>query len=1437
MGVNTKKAIYGFQLALVFVLTLFVSYFFVHDSNKIHNTSAAIDPSVYSLSLSTNSNIIADLDPVAGKPLAITKDVVKGTTTSPSGYKLYISTESTSTDMSLSGGNSSSKKIKATSGTYSAPTSLNAGSTGVWGYAVAGLGSFDSAYNTTSPSSASKFAAIPAKDSEQLIHTHSGTANNDATEVFYGIKVSNSLPSGAYKATILYTSMTDVTSVVDGEATIAPISVVSGYSATTATITTSLSTHRTIGTATATIGNQACTNVLVTSNNPVTITCTIPENLPAGDYDLEINLPRLGKSYMKANAVKVIPTYTCTKRYHLQNADGTYPTTWTADGTETLAENETCSYQKSATDYQTKSGTATMTGDKTISLELPRNTYKLTVNKNNNYIDSVSGAGTYPWGQTINISATAKSDSNFTTWSQTAGTTSTIADTASTSTTFVMPKSATTVYADGTLKDPAAPTISGGATKIYGASDTTLTCTTTSTYNDAALYYSFGYATSDGGTPGNWSTASTTNTFTVGKTAYVGIRYYSCRVYASDGTTTTQTLTSATSADTQMTINNAKLTFDANDGTLSGSSTLYTKSGATGVYTGVRNSTAGTIPTASKTGHTLTGWYTAKTNGNKVLNADGTIAGAVSGYTSASAWTTTVNRTLYAQFSIDSHTLTVNPNGGTWNSSTSSQTFTENYGTTKTIADPSANAAYTISYNANSQSATYTASPKSATRNFTGWTKSGSGSFADSVYTFGDGDGTLTAQYASTSNSFTLPAISKTGYSCKWAEGSASGTKYDGGTSRTVTANTTYYASCTANSYTIGYTLNGGTNGTNKPTSGTYDADVQISNPTKTITVTGNVNNTGATIGAATSKAQTFAGWTSTTMGSNAKTGTAANPSTAWTGTSTKNTYFKNLRESGTVTMVANWTPVAVTLPTLSKTGYSCKWYTAATGGSEMGGSGASWTPGATSAAAVTAYARCTAIPCQFSAGQVVAQYAYSGNVESFTVPENCTGIYKLEVWGSQGSTNGGLGGYSQGTKALSTGTTIYTVVGGTNGYNGGAGGGGGTGGGATHMAKVSGVLSSTTISDLYLVAGGGGGGVSGGGGSASGGYGGGTSGGRGGTGGSDVGEPRCSEGGYGGTQTSGGASRTASCADESHTSGSGSYGRGGSGTSRFGSNGGGGGGGLYGGSGGAASGYVAHGGGGGGSGYVGDVDSGSTLAGNQTVPTQDGTSTRTGNAGNGYAKITFVEPETNIITYHFNGTTVIKQAIHGESVLDLYTPSVEGYEFVGWSESSSSTTVLTTKTANGTPITLYGVFRSLGSVIRNVTASASGNGTCYAYSVGGQLTSLGSINFGLYSGVQINGSGNSYVNFRGARWDCGFSAGGSSVTVMSPYTDWGDPATQYPATWNGSATLNFTETSGTGYISAFCHDDGGSNGEASMRITSIKLINRYSSGTVLVIP
>lgn len=140
--------------------------------------------------------------------------------------------------------------------------------------------------------------------------------------------------------------------------------------------------------------------------------------------------------------------------------------------------------------------------------------------------------------------------------------------------------------------------------------------------------------------------------------------------------------------------------------------------------------------------------------------------------------------------------------------------------------------------------------------------------------------------------------------------------------------------------------------------------------------------------------------------------------------------------------------------------------------------------------------------------------FAYSGSIQTYLVPED--GVYQLEVWGASGGRGcqngqcndaykGGLGGYSRGDIRLTKGTTLYVVVGGqgadaTNtscngaagGYNGGGNGGkdsncdspniepGAGGGGATHIAKVSGLLKdlSGTKNNILIVAGGGGGGA-----------------------------------------------------------------------------------------------------------------------------------------------------------------------------------------------------------------------------------------------------------------------------------------------------------------------------------------------------------------------
>ena len=277
--------------------------------------------------------------------------------------------------------------------------------------------------------------------------------------------------------------------------------------------------------------------------------------------------------------------------------------------------------------------------------------------------------------------------------------------------------------------------------------------------------------------------------------------------------------------------------------------------------------------------------------------------------------------------------------------------------------------------------------------------------------------------------------------------------------------------------------------------------------------------------------------------------------------------------------------------------------------------------------------------------------YSYLGNVQIFTVP--CTGSYNLEAWGASGYTYNnysGYGAYTSGVVNLVKDQKIYVYVGGAGstatsgiipgGYNGGGSSAGysdnnqGSGGGATDFRLDS------TVNSRIMVAAGGGGCV------------------------------RYSTTNYGGTLTSANAiwaidSSIVALGSTQVSSGIyvasaiGSFGQGANGDAKYRA---GGGGGYYGGS---INNYVASGGSSYVSGYLGCVAVKSVTlttprndslgnectkttassditcsyhysnliftnikmtAGNASMPNHSETSTMIGNAGNGYARITFIE-------------------------------------------------------------------------------------------------------------------------------------------------------------------------------------------------------------------
>lgn len=114
-------------------------------------------------------------------------------------------------------------------------------------------------------------------------------------------------------------------------------------------------------------------------------------------------------------------------------------------------------------------------------------------------------------------------------------------------------------------------------------------------------------------------------------------------------------------------------------------------------------------------GYQFNGWYTNPTGGVLVYDANGYRVNNT-GYWKNGKWVRTGGVTVYAHWTALKSNLKIDPNGGKWNGSTASQTFNQQYLTTKAVPDPTRTG-----------------------YNFKGWTKSNPfyGSFANKVYTYG----------------------------------------------------------------------------------------------------------------------------------------------------------------------------------------------------------------------------------------------------------------------------------------------------------------------------------------------------------------------------------------------------------------------------------------------------------------------------------------------------------------------------------------------------------------------------------------------------------------------------------------------------------------------------------------------------------------------------
>ena len=179
--------------------------------------------------------------------------------------------------------------------------------------------------------------------------------------------------------------------------------------------------------------------------------------------------------------------------------------------------------------------------------------------------------------------------------------------------------------------------------KVYGSSTTKLTCIETTVKEGFTKYYKFGYIGTD---ETIWDSEDTTDNE---KTLedFIGTKNYVCGIYFKKGEEKTEVVQSN---PVTLKISNASITFNEGEGTISGNSEVirYTHKNTADLYTEKYSEIKTNVPVATKTGHTFIGWYNE--SGQKILNANGTFVGEISGYTTTSAWAITEPITLIANY-------------------------------------------------------------------------------------------------------------------------------------------------------------------------------------------------------------------------------------------------------------------------------------------------------------------------------------------------------------------------------------------------------------------------------------------------------------------------------------------------------------------------------------------------------------------------------------------------------------------------------------------------------------------------------------------------------------------------------------------------------------------------------------------------------------------
>ena len=267
----------------------------------------------------------------------------------------------------------------------------------------------------------------------------------------------------------------------------------------------------------------------------------------------------------------------------------------------------------------------------------------------------------------------------------------------------------------------------------------------------------------------------------------------------------------------------------------------FNKQSGTGGSNSVSATYGSAMPSATmptRTGYTFQGYYDATSGGTKYYNANGS---------SAKNWDKTANTTLYARWTANTYTITLDPQGGAGGDASKTATFGQ---ATPTVNIPGRNG-YSFGGYYTGKNGTGTQYLKPDANNTATSVRNWDIASNTTLYakwnartytvTFDQQDGnggtaSTTATFDANMPSATMPT--RTGYTFQgYYDATSGGTQYykaDGSSARTwnKTANTTLYARWSAVSYTITYDLDGGS-ATNPANYNIETATFTLNNPTK----------------------------------------------------------------------------------------------------------------------------------------------------------------------------------------------------------------------------------------------------------------------------------------------------------------------------------------------------------------------------------------------------------------------------------------------------------------------------------------------------------------------------------------------------------------------------------------------------------------------------